>query len=655
MRIKSFNLILLSIAASSIFTMSASRASSHKHVVDSVVETVISQATCESDGKKITTYTCSCGQLMRQLTSTIPALGHDLIHHHGEEATCSKEGYSDYDTCSRCDYSTYHLIPAKGHTFIYDNYRRLNYKEPTCLSSGGYDIYVYCNDCEQYYFSEHVHLEPSGHRTYNVEYEAPTCTSDGHSSGVTCTECGYTTVTTIPALGHSYSEYRENYISYPSCTSDGLVEIYGYCEICQQYSSYPIGEKVIPALGHSFIHFEHVDPTCTQKGHNEYIHCERCGYNTLEEIPAHGHTFGSYSVSYMGGAYRGFVKSISCNDCNQLLSMELISNVSEGISLSQSVLRMDNDEKATIGIDTELEYLVYTTNPNIATYKDGYIYSHDSGDACIYFHAQETDEIVGVHVIVGGGEQILEFELSATTTYVGNTVDIINYDTNLDDVQFISSNQSVATINNNQVHALSSGWVYITAFSKSTGIKKSIYLRVYENSINVSQDNVVCFLNETVNLRQYFTSTSPDTFTYTSSNTSIATVNSNGTVSGIKNGTVIITINSNKCGSATIQVTVREKIANNITITLSNYKSYFTETSSRDSNGDIAVRLTIKTGYVVTIRISVDIQWIEGAISSEQGGFSIYAGDTTGYTKSHIGGHTTYKIYEISGQVTYYT
>ena len=655
MRIKSINLILLSLVTSSIFTMSATRGSSHQHKVDEIKETVVLNATCEKDGQKITTYTCSCGQLMKQVTSTIPALGHDFISHHGVEATCTEEGYSDYHTCSRCDYSTYHLLPAHGHHFDYENTRIMNNIAPTCTSSGGYDIYVYCDDCKQYYFNEHVYLGPEGHRLYYVEYLAPTCTSDGHSSGYTCQICGYTTVKAIPATGHNYSTYRENYIEYPSCTSEGFVQVYGYCDICHEYSSYPIAEKTIPALGHSFIHFDHVDATCTEKGHNEYIHCERCGYNTCEDIPARGHTFGSYSVSY-SGAYRGYVKIIYCNDCNQLLSYEPVSNISKGISLNHDVLNMDNDSKVALTIDTELDYFVYSTNPEFATYKDGFIYSHDSGDACIYCYCQETDEIVGVHVIVGrGGAPVLEFELSEYNTYVGNTVDIINYDTNLDDVQFLTSDSSVATVSDLKVHALSAGSVYITAFSKSTGMKESLYLQVFENSIIVSQSSVVCFLNETVNLREYFTSTSPDTFTYVSSNESIATVSSGGTVKGVKNGTVTITINSKKCGSATIQVTVREKVAHNISITLSNYKSYFTETSSKDSNGNIAVRLTIKSGYVVTTRISVDIHFIEGVISSENGYFSIYPGETTSYTNSRIGGHTTYKIYEISGQVTYYT
>ena len=43
--------------------------------------------------------------------------GHDLVRHAGKAATCTKEGYKAYDTCSRCDYTTYEEIPALGHDF----------------------------------------------------------------------------------------------------------------------------------------------------------------------------------------------------------------------------------------------------------------------------------------------------------------------------------------------------------------------------------------------------------------------------------------------------------------------------------------------------------------------------------------------------------
>lgn len=60
--------------------------------------------TCEH-GKLCTT----CGE---EYTT---ALGHDKIHHDAQEPTCTEIGWDAYDTCSRCEYTTYQKIDALGH------------------------------------------------------------------------------------------------------------------------------------------------------------------------------------------------------------------------------------------------------------------------------------------------------------------------------------------------------------------------------------------------------------------------------------------------------------------------------------------------------------------------------------------------------------
>lgn len=47
----------------------------------------------------------------------IPALEHDLKQEEGKPATCTEKGWSPYETCSRCDYTTYAELPALGHDF----------------------------------------------------------------------------------------------------------------------------------------------------------------------------------------------------------------------------------------------------------------------------------------------------------------------------------------------------------------------------------------------------------------------------------------------------------------------------------------------------------------------------------------------------------
>ncbi len=44
------------------------------------------------------------------------SLGHAIVHHEAKAPTCTEIGWEAYDTCSRCDYTTYVEIPA-GHNF----------------------------------------------------------------------------------------------------------------------------------------------------------------------------------------------------------------------------------------------------------------------------------------------------------------------------------------------------------------------------------------------------------------------------------------------------------------------------------------------------------------------------------------------------------
>ena len=87
--------------------------------------TATKQATCTDAG--IETRTCECGE---SETRTVEALGHDTVHHDAKAATCTEKGWAAYDTCSRCDYSTYKEIPATGH------HHNAVVTAPTCTAKG---------------------------------------------------------------------------------------------------------------------------------------------------------------------------------------------------------------------------------------------------------------------------------------------------------------------------------------------------------------------------------------------------------------------------------------------------------------------------------------------------------------------------------------
>lgn len=63
-------------------------------------------------------------------------LGHDLIHHEKQEGNCTSSGYEAYDTCSRCDYSTFVETLPLGHNWIYDDTYHVNTCSRCHMSDG---------------------------------------------------------------------------------------------------------------------------------------------------------------------------------------------------------------------------------------------------------------------------------------------------------------------------------------------------------------------------------------------------------------------------------------------------------------------------------------------------------------------------------------
>ena len=116
--------------------------------------TTVTPATCMSAGKKERTCTV-CGEKQEE---DLSALGHEVVHHVAQAATCTAIGWDAYDTCSRCNYTTYEEISALGHAIV--------------------------------------------HHTA----QAATCTAVGWNAYDTCSHCDYTTYEEIPATGHKYEE-----------------------------------------------------------------------------------------------------------------------------------------------------------------------------------------------------------------------------------------------------------------------------------------------------------------------------------------------------------------------------------------------------------------------------------------------------------------
>lgn len=73
-------------------------------------ETITKFATCTEAGEK--QCFCVCGE---SIIVGIDPLGHNIVHHDAKAPTCTESGCDAYDTCSRCDYTTFAEQATLGH------------------------------------------------------------------------------------------------------------------------------------------------------------------------------------------------------------------------------------------------------------------------------------------------------------------------------------------------------------------------------------------------------------------------------------------------------------------------------------------------------------------------------------------------------------
>ncbi len=218
----------------------------HTHTLE---EHAAVAATCEENGNTAYWSCAECGKFFSDAEGTqrieenswvIPALGHDLVHHEAKAPSCTEIGWEAYDTCSRCDYTTYAEIPATGHTAGVAVIE--NKVDPTCTEAGSYDEAVYCTVCGEELSRTKVTVEALGH-DYTETVTAPTCTEQGYTTH-TCSRCGDSYVDTyVDALGHDWGAWTVT--TAPTCTLEG--EKTRTCSRCGATET-----RVVEALGHAW-------------------------------------------------------------------------------------------------------------------------------------------------------------------------------------------------------------------------------------------------------------------------------------------------------------------------------------------------------------------------------------------------------------------
>lgn len=126
--------------------------------------------------------------------------GHDLVQHEAQAPTCTEKGWNAYETCSRCDYTTYAELPALNHALV-----QHAAKAPTCTEIG-WDAYKTCSRCDHTTYAE----LPALNHDYQAVTVEPTCETDGYTV-FTCSRCkdSYTADPT-DKLGHQFGAWSPN-------------------------------------------------------------------------------------------------------------------------------------------------------------------------------------------------------------------------------------------------------------------------------------------------------------------------------------------------------------------------------------------------------------------------------------------------------------
>ena len=157
---------------------------------------------------------------------------HALEQHAAKAPTCTEIGWDAYDTCSRCDYTTYAELPALNHAL-----EQHAAKAPTCTEPG-WDAYEACSRCD---YTTRKEIPALNHDFVHHDAQAPTCTEKGWAYD-TCSRCDHTTYAELPALNHDYQAVTVE----PTCETDGYTVF--TCSRCKDsYTADPTDK-----LGHQF-------------------------------------------------------------------------------------------------------------------------------------------------------------------------------------------------------------------------------------------------------------------------------------------------------------------------------------------------------------------------------------------------------------------
>ena len=502
-----------------------------------------------------------------------------------QQPVCTVDGRKVYK-CTVCKKTKEEVMPKLGHDFSGDFTVD---KAASCTEEGSKS--KHCSRCDE--VTEVTVIPATGHKVETDKAVAPTCTEAGKTEGSHCSVCNTVIKAQeeVKALGHDYSEWTVKKAA--TCTEDGQKT--RKCSRCDEAET-----QTIKAPGHTVVTDKAVASTCTEAGKTEGSHCSVC--NTVikeqKEVPAHGHDWtGEWAITKPATTTVEGKKELSCkNGCNQKKyqvipvigiptdpdegKLEKDAEVSPKAPIKEATL--DNSKKEILDAPA-----IFTETEKTAI--------EGGDDARVWLEVTDTDESSisseektkiseAATSIMGESPEITYFDAdlfkqvgTGETTpihepgiEIGVTIkipdELINTDKTYErEYKIIRLHTDVKT-GESLVDILDGIFDKLTGEFTFRTDKFSTYAiaytdRIVVTGVTLTQDTATLTKpGETVQLTATVapSDATDKSVTWTSSNTKVATVDANGKVTAVANGTCTITVTTvDGSKSATSTITVK--------------------------------------------------------------------------------------------------
>ena len=499
--------------------------------------TIISEATCQSDGKM--GYVCTrCGQTKEE---KIPALGHlwnqkKII----KKCTCTENGEEEY-TCQRCAQKKYEVIYSYGHVYVGDR----GYA-PTCENTGLTDG-SHCGVCGKVLEAQ-KEISATGHKSVTDKKVEATCEKTGLTQGSHCEVCGKVLEAQkeIPATGHKPVTDKK---MEATCEKPGLTDG-SHCGVCGKVLE---AQKEISAIGHKPVTDKKVEATCENTGLTEGSHCEVCGkvLEAQKEISATGHKPVTDKKVEATCEKTGLTEGSHCGVCGKVLEAqrEIPATGHKPVTDKKVEATCENTgltEGSHCGICNKVLKKQETTPAKGHTWGEWKVVraatASSEGEeqrSCTACGKAEKRSIAKLPQIAA---PVIP---SSLTIAKGKSAAL--KPASWKKVKYKSSNKKVATVDKKgKVKAVATGTAKITVTS---GKKKAVCTIIVPGTTAIKgiKGSVSLKKGKKYTLKPILSYLGkPDNITYKSSNKKIATVSGNGVVKAKKKGTATITIRSGK-------------------------------------------------------------------------------------------------------------